>query len=89
MMTLIDARRIAISKFGWDRKLFDMCKAAAEDMNVKPVDMPPMCLAIGIMGLARVGKGEDLSSELTDALALVAKAEKEWRLEIKQQGKLQ
>lgn len=85
-MTLNDARRIGYDMFGWDKRFFDKCKAAAEEMQVHPQHMGPMCLAIGVMGFAKVGK-ENIEGELTDALSLVAKAEHVWQL--KQKGRLQ
>lgn len=78
-MNLIEARQIGMHILSIDKKLFDKCKAAAEEMGVKAADMGPMCLALGIMGYAKAGK-DNIEGELTDALALVAKAEREWRL---------
>lgn len=82
-LSLIDARRIATFKLSWDQKFFNKCKSAADEMGVASEHMGPMVLALGIMGLAKVDKKE-MEGELTDALALVAKLEKEWRLEMKE-----
>lgn len=82
MMTLAEARMIGQRKLGIEKGLFDKCKAAAREMGVAPEHMGPMTLALGIMGYAKADK-QNMEGELTDALALVAKAEREFRLEMK------
>jgi hypothetical protein len=42
-----------------------------------------MTLALAIMGVAKATDPKELSGELTDALALVSKAEREWRMKRK------
>ena len=83
-MTLIEARMIAHSMLNMDKRVFDKAKAICEERDVAPSHMGPMTLAFAIMGLARaVGDSDKIRGELTDALALVAKAEKQWRLQQK------
>ena len=83
-MTLIEARMIAHSMLNMDKRVFDKAKAICEERDVAPNHMGPMTLAFAIMGLARaVGDSDKIRGELTDALALVAKAEKQWRLQQK------
>lgn len=83
-MDVATARAIGLRKLSMDAKLFRKCLDAAKEMDVRPKDLGPMALAIGIMGLAKAGaEREKIEGELTDALALVARAEREWRLEQK------
>lgn len=82
-MTLQEAQMIGQSKLSMDDRLFTKCFQAAKEMpDMKPEHLPPMTLALGIMGYAKAhAEPEKIASELTDALALVAKAEREWRME--------
>ena len=83
-MTLIEARMIGMSMLNMDKRVFDKAKAVCDERDVAPNHMGPMTLAFAIMGLARaVGDSDKIRGELTDALALVAKAEKQWRLQQK------
>ena len=79
-----EARQIGMAMLNIDRPLFEKCKQAAVEMGVAAQHMGPMTLALGIMGYAKATQEpEKIAGELTDALALVARAEKEWRLRIK------
>jgi hypothetical protein len=80
-MNLNKAWQIAEQKFGWDRNMFQRCVAVAKEMDVDAQHLGPMGLAIGIMGVAKAHDPKEIEGELTDALALVAKAEKEYDME--------
>ncbi len=82
-MSLNDARQIGEQKLRIDKALFLKALEAAKQMEVRPKDYGPMTLALAILGISKAHKSSDgLEAELTDALALVAQAEKEWRMEM-------
>ena len=81
MMTLNEARRIGADKLKLHGDVMDKALEVAKKMEVKPEHAGPMMLALAIMGVAKATDPEELSGELTDALSLVSKAEKEWRME--------
>lgn len=87
-MTLEEARKIGESRLQIDRRLFDRCLHSARilvDQEKGPqTDIPVMTLALAILGVSKAHKSDEgLNAELTDALSLVAKAEKDWLLEQK------
>ena len=83
MMTLNEARAIGASKLNIPDGLFKKCVEAAHEMAVDGRHLGPMALALGIMGIAKATDAAEIEGELTDALALVSKAEKEWRMDLK------
>lgn len=80
-MNLNEARQIGAEKLRLSRDVMDKALEAAIQMGVIPVHRGPMMLALAIMGVAKAHQAEELSGELTDALALVSRAEAEWRME--------
>lgn len=80
-MNLNDARRIGEDKLRVNKDLFIKSVEVAKSMDVAVQHLGPMALALAIMGVSRAHKSEDMTAELTDALALVSKAENEWRME--------
>ena len=83
IMTMAEAYAVGTEKLNLRKDLLDKCREVATEMGVKPQDAGPMVLAIALMGVAKATKAEDLSGELTDALSLVARAESEWRMDMK------
>lgn len=81
-MKLEEARQIGATKLNIDERLFRKAKEAAEQMGVEPKHMGPMTLALALMGVAKAHDPSELSGEMTDALALVSRAEDEWRMDI-------
>ena len=82
-MTLTEAYRIGQEKLGLKKPLMDKALEVVDQMNPEKAHRPPLMLAFAIMGVAKATDPEELSSELTDALALVSKAEGLWRMEQK------
>jgi len=85
-MNMNKARRIGMAKLKIDRGLFDRCKVACQRIDVQAEDLPVMTLALGVLGLADLKQsdmGEELAGELTDALSVISKAEKEFDMEMK------
>lgn len=81
-LTIEQARRLGEAKLRIDRDIFDFAANVADEMEISGDARGPMILAIAILKLSRVDiRSEALQSEMTDALALVDKAEKQWRLE--------
>jgi len=80
-MNVNEARQIGESKLRVSKPLFEKSMEVAKAMDVEARHMGPMTLALAIMGVSRAHQSEDLTAELTDALALVSKAENEWRME--------
>lgn len=80
-MNLNEAMQIGTQKLKLRPEILMKAKEAAKEMGVLPAHMPPMMLALAIMGVAKAVDPEELSGELTDALALVSRAEKEFEME--------
>lgn len=81
MMTIGEARRIGQEKLGLRPELFNKAHKAAQQMDVLPQHLGPMTLALALLGVAKATDKKEMAGELTDALSLVSKAEKEWRME--------
>ena len=81
-MTVEEARQIGESMLKVDRDLFIKVLEIAKGMeDMRKEDLGPMTLALAIMGASKVDpRDEGVAKELTDALAVVNKAEREWRL---------
>lgn len=81
-MTLSEARQVGAEKLKITRPLFDRALEAAKAMKVRPQDLGPMTLALALMGVVKANTSDrGLEAELTDALAVVSKAETEWSME--------
>lgn len=80
-MNINEARQIGESKMRIRPEVFSKAMEVAKEMGVVPQHMGPMALALAFMGVSKAHKSEDMTAELTDALALVSKAENEWRME--------
>ena len=79
-MTMEEARQISGEILGLPDPVFQRAMIAAKEMpEMKAEHWPPMTMALAIMGIGKAHEAEDIASELTDALALVSKAENEWR----------
>lgn len=81
-MTIEEARQIGEAMLRIDRQLFEKSLDAARRVEeMRPQDLGPMTLAIAILGISKVNPhDEGLAAEMTDALALVDKAETTWRM---------
>lgn len=81
-MTIEEARMIGESMLKVDRELFATVLEIAKRVDgMRKDDLGPMTLALAIMGASKVNpRDEGMARELTDALTVVDKAEKEWRL---------
>jgi len=79
MLKIDEAYAVGRHKLNLTADVIDKAREAAQEMDVKPAHMGPMVLALAIMGVAKAVDPEELSGELTDALALVSRAEAEWR----------
>lgn len=89
-MTIGDARQIGEQKLRIDRGLFDKCLEQAKAMNVLPRDQGAMTLALALLGTSKAHQSDQgLQAELTDALEVVGRAEKEWIMEQKTRGLIQ
>ena len=86
MLKIDEAYAVGRHKLNLTADVIDKAREAAQEMDVKPAHMGPMALALAIMGVAKAVDPEELSGELTDALSLVSKAEKEWRFHQKMGG---
>lgn len=82
MMTMKEAQAIGIDKLKLHPKVLHKAALVAQEMGVERKHMPPMILALAIMGVAKATNREEIEGELTDALALVSKAEREWRMDV-------
>ena len=82
-MNIQEARQIGKSKLSIPDELFNRCYEVGKNMGVIPRHRGPMTLALAMLGVAEAHKAEDMTGELTDALALVSKAENEWRMEMR------
>ena len=83
-MTINEARIIGLRKLNVSRELFDMCMRTARALpEMRAQDVPPITLALAMMGAAQVRDIDEIEGELTDALSLVAKAEREYQMEMK------
>ena len=80
-MNVKEAYVIGVSKLKMPRDVLDRAAGVADEMGCLPAHKGPMLLALAIMGVAKAVDPEELSGELTDALALVSRAEQEWRME--------
>lgn len=80
-MNLQEAKQVGRSKLNLADDVMDKALEACGQMGVIPEHRPPMMLALAILGVAKAHRADELAGELTDALALVARAEREWRLE--------
>ena len=83
-MNLNDARQIGESKLNIGRELFMRSRAVAKEMGVIPAHMGPMTLCLALLGVTKAHESEDMAAEMTDAMALISKAENEWRMEMRQ-----
>lgn len=85
-LTIDEARRLGSEKLGIAQPLFDKCLGHAQDMVMreggKPADLGPLTLALALMGASKSYETEDIQGEMVDALQLIDKAEKEWRMEM-------
>lgn len=81
-MTIEEARQIGESMLKVDRDLFlKVLEIAKKVEDMRKEDLGPMTLALAIMGASKVDpRDEGVARELTDALTVVSKAEREWRL---------
>lgn len=81
-MTIEEARQIGEAMLRIDRQLFEKSlEAARKAEGMRKEDLGVMSLVIAIMGISKVNpRDEGFASEMTDALALIDKAEKQWRL---------
>jgi hypothetical protein len=81
-MTVEEARQIGEAMLRIDRQLFEKCLDAARRVEeMRPQDLGVMTLALGVMGVSKVNpRDPGFAAELTDALALVDKAETTWRM---------
>lgn len=83
-MTIEEARLISHDILRIPKPVFEKASRAAKDMpQMKAEHWPPMSVALAIMGVASAHEAKDMSSELTDALALVGKAENEYRVRMR------
>jgi hypothetical protein len=84
-LTLEEARQLGAAKLWIDRALFDKSLEVAKGLDgMRREDLGPMTLALAILGVSKAHVSDQgLAAELTDALALVAKAEEAWRMEQK------
>jgi hypothetical protein len=83
-LTLKEAHELGKTKLGITDDLFNTCvQKARRVQGMRPGDLSIMSLAFALMGLAKVDVKniDSFQRELTDALSLIAKAEKEWRME--------
>jgi len=83
MMNMNEAVQIGTEILQLPKKVIAKAHAVAKEMAVDPRHLGPMTLALAIMGVAKATDPKELSGELTDALALVSKAEREWRMKRK------
>lgn len=81
MMTMAEARQIGEQKLRLHPEVMRKAAQVAQQMEVKREHLPPMILALSVMGVAKATDPKELEGELTDALALVSQAEKEWRFD--------
>ncbi len=81
-MTIEEARQIGEAMLRIDRQLFEKSLEVARKVEeMRPQDLGVMTLAIAILGVSRVNpRDEGFAAEMTDALAVIDKAEKQWRL---------
>jgi hypothetical protein len=83
-MTIEEAKTIATEILKIPGPVFERAKRAAKDMSqMKAEHWPPMSVALALLGVAKSHEVEDMEGELTDALALVGKAENEYRLRLR------
>ena len=82
-MNINEARQIGYDKLNIPKTLFEKGLETAKEMGVIPQHRGPMSLALCLLGVSEAHKSEDMTAELTDALALVSKAETEWRMEMR------
>ena len=85
-LTPNEARELGMSKLNITPELFAKCFEVAREMGVTGMDLGPMTLALAKMGVARAFDPREMESEMYDALALVSRAENEWRLEKQHDG---
>lgn len=81
-MTVEEARQIGEAMLRIDRQLFEKSLDAARKVEeMRPQDLGPMSLVLAIMGISKVNpRDEGFAAEMTDALALIDKAETTWRM---------
>lgn len=81
-MTVEEARQIGEAMLRIDRQLFEKSLDAARKVEeMRPQDLGPMTLVLAIMGISKVNpRDEGFAAEMTDALALIDKAETTWRM---------
>lgn len=84
-MTVEEARQIGEAMLRIDRQLFEKSLDAARKVEeMRPQDLGPMTLVLAIMGISKVNpRDEGFAAEMTDALALIDKAETTWRMMMK------
>lgn len=81
MMNLQEAKQVGREKLNLADEVMDKALEACGQMGVEAQHRPPMMLALAIMGVAKAHRADELAGELTDALALVSRAESEWKME--------
>lgn len=81
-MTVEEARQIGEAMLRIDRQLFEKSLDAARKVEeMRPQDLGPMTLVLAIMGISKVNpRDEGFAAEMTNALALIDKAETTWRM---------
>jgi hypothetical protein len=81
-MTVEEARQIGEAMLRIDRQLFEKSLDAARKVEeMRPQDLGPMTLVLAILGISKVNpRDEGFAAEMTDALALIDKAETTWRM---------
>jgi hypothetical protein len=84
-MTIEEARQIGTAMLKVDRDLFDKSLEAARKVDgMRQEDLGPMSLVLAVMGVSKVNPNDPgIERELGDALDLIDKAEKAWRLQQK------
>lgn len=82
MMSLPEAREIGSAKLDIDGPLFDKCLEQAGRMGVEKKHLPPMTLALALLGISKAQETSiGMQAELRDALNVVSQAEEEWKLD--------
>jgi hypothetical protein len=81
-MTVEEARQIGESMLKIDRALFEKSLDKARKIStMQPKDLAPMALVLAILGQSGVNPADGkLPEEIGDAIDLIDKAEKAWRL---------
>jgi uncharacterized UPF0146 family protein len=80
-VNLQEAKEVGRLKLNLADDVMDKALEVCGQMGVIPEHRPPMMLALAILGVAKAHRADELAGELTDALALVSRAEREWTME--------